>query len=101
MDDVWVFTESPFLRKAYRKKSATCIVTRIKCPDLREIYMATVATVCVWGGVYSVCARPSSYDHRPSHPYYSVTEHVGFSLNGQKLLAPSAKRREVCGRRVA
>ena len=21
-------------------------------------------------GVYSVCAWPSSYDHRPSHPYY-------------------------------
>ena len=25
------------------------------------------------------CAWPYSYDHRPSHPYYAGTEHVGFS----------------------
>ena len=30
------------------------------------------------GGVYSVCAWPFSYDHRPSHPYYAGTEDVGF-----------------------
>ena len=48
------------------------------------------------GGVYSVCAWPQSYDHRPSHPYYAGTEHVGFSPIRQTLLvAPSAKRREV------
>ena len=29
--------------------------------------------------MYSVCARPQSYGHRPSHPYYAGTEHVGFS----------------------
>ena len=48
-------------------------------------------------GAYSVCAWPSSYDHRPSHPYYAGTEHVGFSPTRQTLLAPSAKRREVFG----
>ena len=35
------------------------------------------------GLVYSVCAWPSSYDHRPSHPYYAGTEHVGFSPTRQ------------------
>ena len=49
------------------------------------------------GGVYSVCAWPYWYDHRPSHPYYAGTEHVGFSPTRQTLLAPSAKRREVFG----
>ena len=29
--------------------------------------------------------------------YYAGTEHVGFSPTRQKLLAPSAKRREVLG----
>ena len=47
--------------------------------------------------MYSVCAWPLPYDHRPSHPYYAGTEHVGFSPTRQTLLAPSAKRREVFG----
>ena len=47
--------------------------------------------------MYSVCAWPSSYDHRPSRPHYAGTEHVGFSPTRQTLLAPSAKRREVFG----
>ena len=33
----------------------------------------------------------------PSHTYNAGTEHVGFSLARQTLLAPSAKRREVLG----
>ena len=36
-------------------------------------------TVKATVGVYSVCAWPYRYDHRPSHPYYAETEHVGFS----------------------
>ena len=47
--------------------------------------------------MYSVCACPWSYDHKPSHPYYAGTEHVGFSPTRQTLLAPSAKRREMFG----
>ena len=43
------------------------------------------------GGGTEVCAWPQSYDHRPSHPYYAGTEHVGFSSTRQTLLAPSAK----------
>ena len=31
------------------------------------------------GGVYSVCARPVSYDYRPSHPHNAGTEHVRVS----------------------
>ena len=34
---------------------------------------------------------------RPSHPYIAGTEHVGFSMSRQTLLAPSEKRREVFG----
>ena len=49
------------------------------------------------GGVYSACAWPKSYDHRPSHPYYVGTELVGFPPTRQTLLAPRAKRREVFG----
>ena len=33
--------------------------------------------------MYSVCARPWSYDHRPLHPYYAGTEHVAFSPTRQ------------------
>ena len=29
--------------------------------------------------VCSACAWPWSHDHRPAHPYYAGTEHVGFS----------------------
>ena len=47
--------------------------------------------------VYSICAWPYSYDHRPAHPYYAGTEHVGFAPTRQTLLAPSAKRRDVFG----
>ena len=47
--------------------------------------------------MYSVSAWPSSYDHRPSYPYYAGTGHVGFSSTRQTLLAPSAKCREVFG----
>ena len=47
------------------------------------------------GGVFSLCML--SYDHRPSHPYYAGTEHVGFSPTRQTLLALSAERREVIG----
>ena len=49
------------------------------------------------GVVYSVCAWPQSYDHRPSHPYHAGKEHVGISPTRQTLLAPSAKRRAVFG----
>ena len=49
------------------------------------------------GGGYSVCAWPHFYGHRPSHPYYAGTEHVGFSPTRETLLAPSTKRREVFG----
>ena len=34
---------------------------------------------------------------RPSHPYNAGTEHVGFPPTRQRLLAPSANRREVSG----
>ena len=53
--------------------------------------------VRVCGGVCSCLAWPQSYDHRPSHPYKTGTEHVGFSPTRETLLAPSAKRREVFG----
>ena len=33
--------------------------------------------------MYSVGAWPSSYDHRPWHPYYAGTEHVGCSPTRQ------------------
>ena len=41
------------------------------------------------GGVY-VCAqfvhgRSKSYDHRPSHPYYAGTKHVGFPPTRQAV----------------
>ena len=36
-------------------------------------------------------------DHRPSHPYYAGTEHVGFSRIRQTSCAPSAERRDVFG----
>ena len=36
-------------------------------------------------------------DHRPSHPYYARTEHVGFLPTGQTSRVPSAKRRDVFG----
>ena len=49
------------------------------------------------GGVYSVCAWPKWYDHRPSHPYYAGTGHVGFSPTRQAMLAPPTIRREVFG----
>ena len=48
-------------------------------------------------GVYSVCAWPRSHDHRPSHPHYARTEHIGLLPTRQTLLAPSAKRSEVFG----
>ena len=35
--------------------------------------------------------------YRPSHPYYTGTEHVEFSPTRQTPRAPSAKRREVLG----
>ena len=38
----------------------------------------------VEGVVYSVCAWPQSYDHRPSHPFYAGTEHVGVSPTRQR-----------------
>ena len=47
--------------------------------------------------MYSVRTWPQSYDHRPSHPYYAGTEHVGCSPTRQTVLAPRAKRREVFG----
>ena len=41
---------------------------------------------------------PSSYEHRPSHPYNPGTEQlVGFHRLGTYCFAPSAKRREVLG----
>ena len=46
---------------------------------------------------YACHDRPSSHDHRPSHPYNVGTEQVGFSPTRQALHAPSAKRREVLG----
>ena len=36
-----------------------------------------------WGGVYLICAWPSWYDYRPSHPYNAGSEHVGFSPTKQ------------------
>ena len=48
------------------------------------------------GGVLSF-TWPWSYDPRPSHPYYTGTEHVGFSPTRQTSFPPSAKRREVFG----
>ena len=41
--------------------------------------------VC-WVCVCSFCAWPQSYDHRPSHPYYAGTEHVGFHQPGRYCL---------------
>ena len=41
--------------------------------------------------MYSVW--PQLYDHRPSHPYYAGTGHVGLSPTRQTLLAPIAERR--------
>ena len=49
------------------------------------------------GEVYSISYMGVSYDHRPSHPYNTGTEHVGFSPTRQSLLAPSARQREVFG----
>ena len=39
-------------------------------------------------GVYSVCAWPSSYDHRPSHLYYTGTGQStsGFHQPGRHCL---------------
>ena len=48
-------------------------------------------------GAQFVHDRSRIHDHRPSHPYYAGTEHVGFSPIRQTLLAPSAKRREALG----
>ena len=45
----------------------------------------------------SMCMAVVVYDHRPSHPGYAGTEHVGFSPTRQTLLAPRAKRLEVFG----
>ena len=42
-------------------------------------------------------AWPQACDQRYPHPYNARTEHVGFSLNRQALLAISAKRREALG----
>ena len=47
--------------------------------------------------MYSCHACPWSSEHRPSHPYNTGTEHVGSSPTRQKMLAPSAKLREVFG----
>ena len=48
-------------------------------------------------GMYSCHAGPSSYDHRPLHPYNAETEQlVGFSPTRQALLVPSAKRNVRC-----
>ena len=44
-----------------------------------------------------VHGRSRICDHRPLHPYYAGTEHVGFSPTRQTLLVPSAKRGEVFG----
>ena len=44
-----------------------------------------MATFREGGGVYSVCARPQPYDHRPSYLYYAGAEHVGFSPTGQDI----------------
>ena len=46
--------------------------------------------------MYSV-VHGHSHDHRPSHPYYAGTEHVGFPPTRRTLLAPSAKRHEAFG----
>ena len=43
------------------------------------------------------CTQFVQYDHRPSHPYYAGTEHVGFSPTRQTFLETSAKLREVFG----
>ena len=40
-------------------------------------------------------AWPSSFDHRPSHPYSAGTKNVGFSPTGQTLLAPPSAKRNV------
>ena len=39
------------------------------------------------GAGYLCYGWPMSYDHRPSHPYYAGTEHVGFSPTRQTRLA--------------
>ena len=48
-----------------------------------------------------LCMVVVCQDHRPSHPYDSETEHVGFSpIRGRHgLLAPSANRRVLKGGR--
>ena len=51
----------------------------------------------VVGSVFCVMHGRSLSDHGPSHPYNTGTELVVFSPTRQTLLAPSAKRREVCG----
>ena len=75
----------------------TVNVTSYQNSSRDKDYTASHDILGVWVGVYSVCAWPSCYDHRPSHPYYAGTEHVGFSPTKQTLLAPSAKRRVVFG----
>ena len=49
--------------------------------------------------MYSVCAWPWSYDHRPSHLHNAGTEHVGFSPTRQALLAPGVAH--ILGRRLS
>ena len=46
-----------------------------------------VMTKAKAGGVPEIHTWPSSYDHRPSHPYNADTEHDGFSPTRQTLLA--------------
>ena len=55
-----------------------------------------------WGegeGGYSCHACPSSYDLRPSHPYNTGVEQVGFFTDQEGIaFTKLAKRREVLGK---